>query len=79
MESHEEELIIELAPANPVLGEAYEEHCRLKAEVAQLTKVGRPKSEQDERRTRELQKRKLVVKDKMMRILAELSREAEVS
>jgi uncharacterized protein YdcH (DUF465 family) len=75
MESHEEARIVELAPANPAINEAYEEHCRLKAEVAQLTKKGRPKSAKDELKTRELQKLKLAVKDKLMRMLAEYQRD----
>jgi uncharacterized protein YdcH (DUF465 family) len=70
MEAHEEELIQRLAPAHPELQSAYEEHGRLKSEVEQLTAKAFLAPE-DEVRKKELQKLKLAVKDRIIKMLAE--------
>ncbi len=75
MEAREEELIETLAPHNEQLRLAAEEHGRLKALVDELK--GRPHlSPEEEIKKRELQKRKLAEKDKIMRILADHERAA---
>ncbi len=70
MEPRDEELIESLLPHNPELKAAYEEHRRLDAEVDKLSsKPFLSPAEQIEKKN--LQKRKLIEKDKIMRILAE--------
>ncbi len=70
MEQRDEELIAALLPNNPELRAAYDEHRRLDAEVDKLSsKSFLSPAEQVEKKN--LQKRKLVEKDKIMRILAE--------
>ena len=70
MEQHDEELIKDLLSENPALKNAYDEHTRLKRQVDDLR--SRPYlSPTDEMETKNLQKRKLHEKDKIMNILAE--------
>ncbi len=70
MEAHDEALIKTLAPDNDELREAYEEHSRLDSLVGRLTSKAVLSAEEElEKKT--LQKRKLIEKDKIMRILAE--------
>jgi uncharacterized protein YdcH (DUF465 family) len=70
MERSEEELILALLPQSPELKTAYEEHMRLNAEVDRLaTKSHLSADEEIEKK--DLQKRKLAEKDKIMRILAD--------
>ena len=70
MDERDEELIVSLLPQDPELRTAYEEHRKLKAEVDSLQ--SRTKLTAEEELTKKtLQKRKLVQKDKIMRILAE--------
>ncbi len=75
MDDRDEELIEALLPQHSELKAAYEEHRRLDAEVDKLSaKSFLSPSEQVERKN--LQKLKLVEKDKIMRILAEHRRGA---
>ncbi len=77
MEAHEEELINILVPQHDELKAAYEEHRRLKAMVDQLgAKSFLSNEEQVEKK--DLQKRKLAEKDKIMRILSEHRRSQSV-
>jgi hypothetical protein len=77
MEQRDEELIAALMPHNPDLKAAYDEHARLNAEVDKLAaKHFLSQSEEIERKN--LQKRKLAEKTKIMRILDE-HRRAQVS
>ena len=77
MEQRDEELIDVLVPQYPELKAAYEEHTRLKTEVEKL--ASKPfLSPADETARKELQKRKLAEKDKIMRILAEYRTTASV-
>jgi uncharacterized protein YdcH (DUF465 family) len=70
MEQRDEELIQALVPQHSELKAAYDEHARLKTEVEKL--ASKPYlSPADETTRKELQKRKLAEKDKIMRILAE--------
>ena len=74
MERQDEDLIQMLLPANEALRLAYEEHVRLKTEVAELK--ARPNLSPGEALDKKtLQKRKLVEKDKIMAILAEHRRD----
>jgi hypothetical protein len=76
MEQRDEELIAALLPHNPDLRAAYEEHSRLNAEVDKLAaKHFLSQSEEVERKN--LQKRKLAEKTKIMRILDEHRRHQE--
>ncbi len=69
MEQRDEELILSLLPQDPELKIAYEEHGRLNAEVDRLAQ--RPfLSATEELKKKDLQKRKLAEKDKIMRILS---------
>ena len=70
MEQRDEELIRSLLPRDPELKTAYEEHGRLKAEVDRLAQRAHLSAE-EELEKKDLQKRKLVEKDKIMRILAD--------
>jgi len=70
MERREEELIMALLPQYPELKTAYEEHARLKAEVDRLGSKSHL-SVDEEIEKKDLQKRKLAEKDKMMRILSD--------
>ena len=70
MEQRDEELIAALMPHNPDLKAAYDEHARLNVEVDKLAaKHFLSQSEEIERKN--LQKRKLAEKTKIMRILDE--------
>ena len=69
MEQRDEELAKELLPQNPELKAAYDEHARLNDEVDKLTAKSYL-SPTEELEKKELQKRKLIEKDKIMRILA---------
>lgn len=70
MEHRDEELIEALLPQHPELKAAYEEHARLKSEVEKLASKSFL-SPADEKERKDLQKRKLAEKDKIMRILAD--------
>jgi uncharacterized protein YdcH (DUF465 family) len=70
MERSEDELILALLPQYPELKTAHEEHTRLKAEVDKLSAKSHLSAD-EEFRKKDLQKRKLAEKDKMMRILAD--------
>ena len=70
MEHRDEELAKTLLPQYPELKTAYEEHTKLKAKVSKLTSRSFL-SPSEELEKKELQKRKLVEKDKIMRILDE--------
>lgn len=70
MEQRDEELIMALLPQHPELKAAYEEHARLKSAVEKLASKAFL-SPADETERKDLQKRKLAEKDKIMRILAE--------
>lgn len=70
MELQEQQLIETLATSNIHLRRAYDEHTRLNEMVDQL--ASKPHlDDQDSMHRRELQKRKLRAKEKIMRILAE--------
>ncbi len=70
MEKHDEELIKQLAENNDELRDLYEEHVALEKELAVFN--GRLHlSAEEERQKRDVQKRKLAGKDRMMAILAE--------
>lgn len=70
MEKHDEELIKQLAESNDELRDLYEEHVALEKELAVFN--GRLHlSAEEERQKRDVQKRKLAGKDRMMAILAE--------
>ena len=77
MEQSDEELAITLLPQYPELKTAYETHSRLKAEVEKLT-VRSYLSPSEEMEKKDLQKQKLVEKDKILRILDE-HREAKTA
>ena len=70
MERREEELILALLPQYPELKTAYEEHTRLKSEVDKLS-LKSHLSADEEMEKKDLQKRKLAEKDKIMKILAD--------
>lgn len=70
MEKHDEELIKQLAESNDELRDLYEEHVALEKELAVFN--GRLHlSAEEERQKRDVQKRKLAGKDRMMAILSE--------
>jgi len=70
MDPHDEELIQALLPQIPELKSAYEEHGRLKAQVEGLSqRTHLTTAEEIEKK--DLQKRKLAQKDKIMRLLAQ--------
>lgn len=70
MEKHDEELIKQLAESNDELRDLYEEHVALEKELAVFN--GRLHlSAEEERQKRDVQKRKLAGKDRIMAILAE--------
>ncbi|MFQ5479105.1 MAG: DUF465 domain-containing protein [Candidatus Binatia bacterium] len=73
MEPSEEQLIESLAQENAELKSAYEEHRRLKVLVKELTDEPHLTVSQQMRR-KDLKKRKLAQKDKIMKILAEYRR-----
>lgn len=70
MDARDEELVKALAPGNFELRRSYEKHSRLKDEVAALSSRARLTPEEEKQR-RELQKQKLVEKDRIVRILEE--------
>ena len=70
MERREEELILALLPQYPELKTAYEEHSRLNAAVDRLAAKSHLSAD-EEIEKKDLQKRKLAEKDKIMRILAD--------
>jgi uncharacterized protein len=70
MERREEELILALLPQYPELKTAYEEHTRLKAEVDKLSAKSHLSAD-EEMEKKDLQKRKLAQKDKIMRFLSD--------
>jgi hypothetical protein len=73
MEQQDEELIAALLPHNPELKAAYEEHARLNVEVDKLAaKPFLSPAEEIERKN--LQKRKLAEKTRIVRILDEYRR-----
>ena len=73
MEQRDEELIVALLPHNPDLRAAYEEHSRLNVEVDKLAaKAHLSPGEEIERKN--LQKRKLAEKTKIIRILDDYRR-----
>ncbi|HEY2774063.1 MAG TPA: YdcH family protein [Candidatus Binatia bacterium] len=73
MDTHDEELVKQLAPEHPGLRRSYERHAKLKAEVEELS--ARPHLTTDEElHRRELQKEKLAEKDRLMRMLGEARR-----
>ena len=69
MERREEELILALLPQYPELKTAYEEHTRLKSAVERLSSKSHLSAD-EEMEKKDLQKRKLAEKDKMMHILS---------
>ena len=73
METRDEELIQDLLPGHPDLKEAYEEHVKLKEQVDGL-KSRSHLSPDEEIEKKDLQKRKLVQKDKVLTILSEYRR-----
>ena len=74
MDARDEELVKTLAPEDAILRRSYERHTKLAAEVDELS--SRPHlSTEEELHRRELQKQKLVEKDKIIRILDEHRRE----
>jgi hypothetical protein len=76
MEQRDEELAKTLLPQYPELKTAYEEHTKLKAQVEKLT--ARPYlSPSEEVEKKDLQKRKLAEKTKIMRILDEHREEGQ--
>jgi uncharacterized protein YdcH (DUF465 family) len=77
MEQSDEELAITLLPQYPELKTAYEEHSRLKTQVERLT-VRSYLSPGEEVEKKDLQKRKLAEKDKILRILDEHREAKEV-
>ena len=77
MEQSDEELAITLLPQYPELKTAYEEHSRLKAQVERLT-VRSYLSPSEEVEKKDLQKRKLAEKDKILIILDEHREAKEV-
>ena len=70
MEQRDEELAKSLIPQYPELKTAYDEHMKLKAQVEKLT-ARSYLSPSEEVEKKDLQKRKLAEKDKIMRILDE--------
>lgn len=73
MDQRDEELIAALMPRNPELRTAYEEHHRLNAEVDKL--AAKPfLSANEEIEKKNLQKRKLAEKTKIVRILDDYRR-----
>jgi uncharacterized protein YdcH (DUF465 family) len=77
MEHSDDDLIQALLPQHPELKSAYEEHARLKTRVDKLK--SKPfLSPADETERKDLQKRKLAEKDKIMKILADHRDEASV-
>jgi uncharacterized protein YdcH (DUF465 family) len=70
MEQRDEELIRTLLPQIPELKTAYEEHARLGLEVDELSAKSFL-SPSEEVRRKDLQKQKLLEKDKIMKILSE--------
>ncbi len=70
MEVRDEELIRSLVPSNADLRSAIEEHTRLNALVDQMGAKSFLSPEQQIKK-KDLKKRKLVEKDKIMRILAD--------
>lgn len=73
MDQRDEELIVALLPHNPELRTAYDEHHRLNAEVDKL--AGKPfLSATEEIEKKNLQKRKLAEKTKIVRILDDYRR-----
>lgn len=75
MERREEELILALLPQYPELKTAYEEHTRLKVEVDKLSAKSHLSAD-EEIEKKDLQKRKLAQKDKIMRFLSDHRGEA---
>jgi len=73
MEQRDEELVITLLPQHPELKDAYDEHCNLKQQVDALQSKA-ALSADEEVAKKNLQKRKLAEKDKIMRFLAEYRR-----
>jgi hypothetical protein len=73
MDLRDEELVTTLMPKNPELKAAYEEHLRLNSEVDKLaSKAFLSPNEEIEKKN--LQKRKLAEKTKIIRILDEYRR-----
>ena len=70
MEQHDEELVKALAPQIPELKEAYERHVKLKQRVEELSERSLL-TQSEEVEKKDLQKRKLIEKDRIMQILAE--------
>jgi len=70
MDARDEVLLKSLALQNIELRRSYEKHSRLKDEVAALSSRAHLTPEEEVHR-RELQKQKLVEKDRMMRMLDE--------
>lgn len=74
MDARDEELVRRLAPSNTGLRRLVEKHAELKAEVDALSSRAHRTAE-EERRRRELQKMKLVEKDRIVRMLEDYRRE----
>lgn len=78
MDAHDEELVKSLAPQHAELRHSYERHAQLKAEVEDLTRRPHLTTEEELHR-RELQKQKLVEKDRIARFLGEYRQRGQVS
>ncbi|HXC52232.1 MAG TPA: YdcH family protein [Candidatus Limnocylindrales bacterium] len=78
MDPRDEELVKSLAPEHAELRRSYERHAQLKAEVDDLTQRPHLTTEEELHR-RELQKQKLVEKDRIARFLGEYRQRGQVS
>lgn len=78
MEPREEELVRSLSTELPELREAYETHTALKKRVDEL-RTRAVLTTEEQREQKELQKKKLAEKDRIMRILAEHRRTDDAS
>lgn len=74
MNEHDEELVRVLAPQNAEIRRSYDKHAQLKAEVDALSSRAHLTAEEEEHR-RLLQRKKLALKDKIVRMLDEHRRE----
>jgi len=70
MDARDEELVKRLAAGNEGLRRSYERHAQLAAEVEELSQRPHLTTEEELHR-RELQKQKLVEKDRIIRVLDE--------
>lgn len=75
MDARDEELVRALAPENAGLRRSYERHIQLNAEVDELSSRAHLTTEEEQHR-RELQKQKLVEKDKIRKFLDEHRRQS---